>query len=602
MLFRNRKRRFRDFRLSSKLIIVYVTLTVLPMSLLGVISFREYTKSIVEQIGEYMPKFLDQANNTIDQHIEKWSALPEQLFNSTDVVRILRKDSYQSRANLNTDSYVVNNYLSRNYLEGSNSEILGVFILSKNRLYAASRMEYTGMDDEDLRVPYGQDIDLRGKAKLLISSDFGLKFDNNEPYLLIMKQIDDVENRTSLGTIFIAVKMSFIDGIVHSFENNPNAEFWLIHSEGEMFYHSDRAKIGSYDPEIHHYPVKNGSFRKEQGGTTWIMSISESQAYDWMLVHSIPLKELTQRMELAQNVNNFIFVGFALVTLIISIVFALRVTKPLERLSRLMKEVGKGRFDVNPQIHTRDEVGILAKSFTSMVSTIQHLIDKNVQTEISQKEAELYALQSQIHPHFIYNTLETISMAVEEGEKETVVSMVALMGRMLRFSVSNKSRWVTLAEEIAHAHDYLTIQMFRFEDRLAFDISVEADEMLFTPKFILQPVVENAVKYGMEQRQRLNLNITITEEQGSSGRERRRIVFKIKDNGPGIEAERLQALNHRLLYAVSERKDSGFGLENVNARIQYMLGQGYGVRLESEYGSGTTVIIVIPALPEAGSP
>ncbi|GJM74393.1 hypothetical protein HMSSN036_66090 [Paenibacillus macerans] len=130
-VFRRGRRRFRDFRLSSKLLIVYVALTVLPISLLSVISYRQYEKSIVQQIGEYMPKFLDQANGSIDQHIGKLAVLPEQLFSSTDVVRILRKDSYQSNSDLNTDTYVMNNYLSKTFLEGSNSEILGVFILSK---------------------------------------------------------------------------------------------------------------------------------------------------------------------------------------------------------------------------------------------------------------------------------------------------------------------------------------------------------------------------------------------------------------------------------------------------------------------------------------
>ncbi|GIP13113.1 hypothetical protein J1TS5_52830 [Paenibacillus macerans] len=270
MFFRRGRRRFRDFRLSSKLLIVYVALTVLPISLLGVISYRQYEKSIVQQIGEYMPKFLDQANGSIDQHIGKLAVLPEQLFSSTDVVRILRKDSYQSNSDLNTDTYVMNNYLSKTFLEGSNSEILGVFILSKNRLFSASRLDFTGLDSKGLLIPYGQDLELRGGAKLLLSSDFGLKFSSGEPYLMITKQIDDVDNRTSLGTMFIAVQMSFIDRILQNFERNEQAEFWLLNGQGEIFYHTDRARIGGYDAEIREYPVQNGSFRKQAGGKTWI--------------------------------------------------------------------------------------------------------------------------------------------------------------------------------------------------------------------------------------------------------------------------------------------------------------------------------------------
>ncbi|MNO13993.1 Sensor histidine kinase YehU [compost metagenome] len=597
MLSRISKRRFRDFRLSTKLIIVYIVLTVIPMVLLGIIGYRQYTTSIMEQIGEYMPKFLDQGNSMIDQYVGQLTALPDQLFNSGDSMRILRKGSYQSRADLNTDRYVLNNYLARTYLEGSNMEILGVFILSKNRLFSAARMGFSGMDDNNSLIPYGQDLDLRGQAKILLSSDFGLKFDSNEPYLMIMKGIDDVENRTNLGTMFIAVRLTFIDDILQGFENGKNARFWLMNDQGEILYHTDRTLIGSYDPEIHKYPLLKGSFRKTTGSESWIMSISPSQSNSWMLVHSTRLKDLTQRTDLVRRVTYIMFTGFALITLIISIIFSFRVTRPLEKLSRLMREVERGRFNVDPGIHTRDEVGLLASSFTSMVSTIQDLIERNVKTELSQKEAELYALQSQINPHFMYNTLETISMAVEEGEKESVVKMVTLLGRMLRFSVSNKSRYITIAEEMQHLRDYLTIQCFRFEDRLTFEIVNGIDESLYTPKFILQPLVENAVKYGLEARERLHLRISIVKESGST-LANSYTVFYIEDNGPGIPEERLQALKLQLRDHSTERRDSGFGLNNVNARIHFMLGPGYGLQLESRAGAGTKITVRIPVLEE----
>ena len=598
MIFRAWGRWFRDLRLSSKLLLVYVVLTVLPISLLGLISYQQYTKSIVEQIGEYMPRFLDQANRTIDQHVEKLTALPEQLFSSDEAIRILRKDSYQTTSDLNTDTYKLNNFLSRTYLEGSNSEILGVFILSKNRLFSASRLDFTGLNSKGHLVPYGQDVDLRGKAKLLLSTDFGLNFGLQDPFLIIMKEIDDVDNRTNLGTMFIAVQMSFIDEILRSFENSEKAEFQLVNGRGEIIYHTERSRIGSYDTEINNYPVQNGSFRKESGGESWIMSVSQSNIYDWGLVHSVPLKELTKRTDITRNVVIFLFAGFSLVTLIISVIFTYKVTKPLKKLTRLMGEVEKGRFDVNPDIHSRDEVGTLARSFSSMVSTIQDLIKKNVQIELSQKEAELYALQSQINPHFMYNTLETINMAVEEEEKDTVVKMVTMLGRMLRFSVSNKSRWITLAEEVQHIRDYLTIQTFRFEDRLSFSIAEEADTTLYTPKFILQPIVENAVKYGMKSRRSIHIQIDIYQKE-EDWPEERSIIFRINDDGTGIPPVKLAELQRDLANGFLERKDSGFGLKNVNARIHNMLGSEYGLRIESHVNEGTTFTIRIPLLDQA---
>ncbi|EHS59713.1 sensor histidine kinase [Paenibacillus sp. Aloe-11] len=595
MIFRGKSFRFRDFRLSIKLIIVYIVLTAIPISVLGVVAYRQYTSSIVEQIGEYMPRFLGQANLMIDQRIKQLTALPEQLFNSGEAVRILRKGSYQSSADLNNDKYVMNKYMSATYLEGSNPDVLGVFILSKNRLFSAARMEYTGMSGGGPLIPYGQDLDLRGKAKMLLSTDFSLKFQSGEPFLIIIKQIGDVENRTDLGTMFIAVRLAFIDDILQGFEQSENAVFWLMNDQGEIFYHTDRSLIGTFDRELPDYPVHSGSFLKTFSGDSTIMSISSSASYDWLLVHSTRLQDMTRRSELVWKVTNYLFIGFAVITIVISILFSFRVTRPLEKLSRLMREVERGRFNVDPGIHTKDEVGMLASSFSSMVATIQDLIRRNVQIELSQKEAELYALQSQINPHFMYNTLETISMAVEEGEKENVVKMVALLGRMLRFSVSNKARFIPVGEEIGHVGDYLTIQSFRFEDRLSFEVIDTGDATLYTPKFILQPLVENAIKYGMEARHRLHVRIVITQTV-EKGRSHACTEFRVIDNGPGIPEARLEELNGQLKQSVTERKDSGFGLKNVHARIQFMLGKEYGLRLESQYGKGTTVVVRIPLL------
>ncbi|MHB0864979.1 sensor histidine kinase [Paenibacillus sp. SEL3] len=595
MIFKGRNFRFRDFSLSIKLIIVYIVLTVIPISVLGVIAYRQYTTSIVEQIGEYMPRFLDQANLMIEQRIDQLTSLPEQLFNSGEAVRILRKGSYQSSSDLNNDKYVMNNYLSATYLERSNPDVLGVFIYSKNRLFSAARMDFSGMNEDSPLIPYGQDLDFRGKVKMLLSTDFSLKFQSGEPFLIIMKEIGDVENRTDLGTMFIAVKLSFIDDVLLGFEKNENAVFWLMNDQGEIFYNTDRKLIGTFDRDLKKYPILEGSFLQTLAEESTIMSISRSPSYKWLLVHSTRLQDMTRRSELVWKVTKYLYVGLAIITIVISILFSLRVTRPLEKLSRLMREVEQGHFNVDPGIHTKDEVGMLASSFISMVTTIQDLIQRNVQIELSQKEAELYALQSQINPHFMYNTLEMISMAVEEGERENVVKMVALLGRMLRFSVSNKARFVPIGEEIAHVRDYLTIQNFRFEDRLSFEIIEKGEVGLYTPKFILQPLVENAIKYGMETRQQLHIRIEIikTGEWGDVGAN---TEFRIIDNGPGIPEDKLEELHRQLKQSVTERKDSGFGLKNVHARIQFMLGKEYGLRLESQYGQGTNIIVHIPVL------
>jgi len=252
---------------------------------------------------------------------------------------------------------------------------------------------------------------------------------------------------------------------------------------------------------------------------------------------------------------------------------------------------------VDMKIDSRDEVGLLALRFNAMMKRIRELILENYQMELRQREAEWYALQYQINPHFMYNTLETISVAVELGEKEKVVDMVALLGRMLRFSLDNKRRIVPIAEELQHAEDFLRIQKYRFEDALEYVIRCDVESARYgTLKVILQPILENSIKYGLEHRQKVRIDMSITQVAPRDGHPGG-IRIVIRDDGIGMSAERLAEIRGSLAETAVIRRDAHFGLANVHSRIESRFGKPYGLNVESEEGKGTTVIVEIPALP-----
>lgn len=175
--------RFRNLRLSSKLIITYMLLTVVPMSLLGYISYYQYTKSIESQIGEFMPRSLLQAKDNIEKHMDELTALPELLYNSDDIVAILRRDVYDSLSELNRDQFIVNSYLARTFVSGNYTDVLGVFILSKGRLFDSARLGYSGLDASG--NPFRSASDRTGGVRILLPSETTLAFDDGRPYMLI---------------------------------------------------------------------------------------------------------------------------------------------------------------------------------------------------------------------------------------------------------------------------------------------------------------------------------------------------------------------------------------------------------------------------------
>ncbi|MFP3322699.1 sensor histidine kinase [Planococcus sp. SIMBA_160] len=586
---------FKNYRLRTKLIVTYVLLTVIPMSLLGYIAYSQYSASIEEQVGEYIPKILAQANENISNQIREFSNLPDQLYNSDQMVGILRKDSYQNQSSMLQDEFTFNNYLSRNFINGESSDILGVFVLSKNRIFQSTKIPYSNFEGTDYKDIYGQEIELGGEEKFLLPHQTSLQFEGNPPFILLMKQLTDLENRTNLGTVLIAVDIAFLENVIKNLNEEGKAKLWMMDEDGRIIYHTNPELIRSIDSLAVDYPKINGSFRTTKEEQNRLISLNYLDGTGWILAHSIVAENLTERTDLVRNATIIIFIVFVLISTVISILLAWNVSSPLHRLTNSMKNVEKGNFDVDLSITTTDEVGILANNFTSMVTEIKELVRKNYQIELKQKEAELYALQSQINPHFMYNTLETIVMSVEEDEKDTVVEMVTLLGRMLRYSISNKEDIVPISDELAHIKDYLRIQKIRFEDKFDFVIHEEKNALRFyTPKFILQPLVENAVKYGMKSGQDGKLEVSVEWLQQANGSYV--IVFKVRDNGPGIKPESLEKIQLMLADDPMIKKDSHFGLLNVHARVAMNFGSEYGVKISSLVGEGTEVEIKIPVL------
>ncbi len=583
------------FPLTTKLIFTYTLLTIVPMGFLGFIAYYQYTKSIEEEVGEYVPRLVEQVNEKIENEIKKMEYYPDLIYNSGDVMAVLRDSTEKRQSQKLRNEYIIKSYLTKTYLQNNSTTILGAFLVSKNRVFASTTLPYKNFGFKDGSLPYTDTFSSLGDMQLVLPDQINLSFEGSPPYFMLVKQITDFDNRKNLGTIYIAVDVSFFEEFLAEMQQEKNAAMWITTKEGNIIYHTDEEKIGSIDLEISKYPILNGSFRANQNGTRSLVSLSESKELPWVLVHSMPIKNLTEKTDVVRNATIFIFIVFALVTTFISIFFAWKVTRPLHKLGDIMKKVEKGDLLVDIPIHTNDEVGLLAKSFRSMLAEIRELIQQKYDIELRQRTAELYALQSQINPHFMYNTLETISMAVEDEETDEVVTMLTLLGRMLRFSLSNKDSLVSIQNEVQHIEDYLRIQQFRFEDRLKFKIQKESNLLdYYVPKFVLQPIVENSIKYGLEKRKDLTLCIHISEENHS--KESGEILITVEDDGPGIDQEKLTKLKERLESDPMTGRDSGFGAINVNARINMIFGEEYKLNISSKEGMGTKVSMRIPKI------
>jgi two-component system sensor histidine kinase YesM len=268
---------------------------------------------------------------------------------------------------------------------------------------------------------------------------------------------------------------------------------------------------------------------------------------------------------------------------------------PIKKLHDVTTTITKNDLQALVTRDNVDEITELGMSFNIMIGRIRELLDAKVKEQENLKKAELRALQAQINPHFLYNTLDTIIWMAESKKTNEVIEIVSALSSFFRISLSKGKDWITIGEEIERTRSYLTIQKMRYRDIMDYRIEVD-DKVLNNTvlKLILQPLVENALYHGLKN-QRKSGTITVRAKQKNENE----VLLEVEDDGIGFAPEKLDRINAMMNDNSDEiRFERGFGLDNVNKRIKLYYGKQYGLSISSEYQVGTCVAAVIPIIKD----
>lgn len=323
-----------------------------------------------------------------------------------------------------------------------------------------------------------------------------------------------------------------------------------------------------------------------------VTSLIQNYIQKYIYYETLSLERLKNTVE--KDTARAITFCILLLTAILAVVFVTSrktirsVTVPINALCDMAKQMEKGDFTAEPPIQSDDEIQILVHRFDRMRNKIANLVEDVKMEQMKLKDTELKLLQEQINPHFLYNTLDTIVWLAEDGQDKEVVAMTTSLSEFFRTVLSGGRDYITIREEETHIHSYLSIQKFRYEDILDYEIAIDEDLYDYMIlKLTLQPLVENALYHGIKNKRGKGKILIRGYGDGAD------VVFEVSDNGIGMTQEELCSLKRKIKEKSSNEK-SGFGLINVEERIRMNYGYRYGLEFESEKGVGTKVTVRIP--------
>ena len=308
--------------------------------------------------------------------------------------------------------------------------------------------------------------------------------------------------------------------------------------------------------------------------------------------------EISELQQLRAEYQNFFmltvwvllaaFTCILIVTIYVSYHIPLSITRPIRKLSEVTDQVAKGNLDVRSNVEGGVEIRMLSNSLNTMIDKINELLEQVTKEQIRLRKTEFELLQSQINPHFLYNTLDAITWLAEAGEHKKVVSMVGSLSEFFRTALNQGKDIVTIGEELQHVRSYLEIEQVRYQDILRYEICVPEElNKYLIPKITIQPLVENALYHGIKNKRGPGRILIKAEKKKDF------FNIQIEDDGIGIEKKRLEQVRTSIKDKVPTGKDI-YGLYNVNERIRLNFGEQYGITIESIYGKKTVVSIVLP--------
>jgi len=568
---------FIDLSFRSKLFLVFVLVTILPMMLFVYFSFELTKSKLTDQIYINMMNSTAQINKNLENKLDSYEHISASIYLDNRLATYLTSEYQDDPSYLDVYQYIGNRI---DTVMAAYPDFGSVFIYSDNPSLPKDNYYIKPVTPEVKETElYKQLMQSHGNIIHLSSP----QSQDNPAMFTLARLLNNNRNQYPYGILVFEISESVIYSLME--KEAGGKDIFIVNDKGLILSAADKQLLNTSLPEMldqNFDELPSGRFDTTYKGEK-AFAVYNTLTNGWKTVSIFPYDSIIQDAKSLSELIIKISLGFIVVALLLIYITASMFSKRIRMLIRMIRRLERGDFNpTNVEYLGNDEIGQLHFAFKQMTTRLKSLITEVYQKELQNKEAELDLLQAQINPHFLYNTLGSISSLALKHQDTRIQDLVLHLAKFYRISLNKGKSILTINEELKLTQSYNAIQLIRFKGQL--NITYNIDEAILpysTVKLALQPFVENAVLHAVwNQESPLNIHIKGIVENSD-------IILSVIDDGMGMSRETLHTL-------LDDKPGRGYGISNVDRRIKLRFGEHYGVTVFSRLGIGTTVQIRLP--------
>jgi len=592
----------RTRNVSTRLKIGFVLITVLPVLAVGYFSYMQGSKAIYNKMRHSVAETIDQVGINLGSKLQTIINDGTEIAYHDLVQKTLTNYDSLSKYELNKIEDELSDYINRKYIFNNNVAEIIIYTTDLNRINAYGGNNFWFMPKtENLELLVERARELDGMSLWMpVDSDYeqGLarKVFGDRKSIILIRAVKSLETGNQIGYILMRIDESVISSTFRDIDIGNGSQIFVLNSNNTVV--SSAGDYADVAAEYHETGILNEinkatddrSFKCKLGNNSYLATFSTVKQADWYIVALIKFDYLySESTNLLYNIF-IIGVCFLLFALFLNYIMSKSIVTPIRQLVYGINSFKNGELDISIDDTNNDEFSELNRCFNAMTTEIKRLIQDIKRQERQKKELEIRALQAQINPHFLSNVLNTVSYIASLKKENNIVNLVDSIVTLLNGCMKNDNSQITVEEEISLLKSYITMQEYRLFGRFSVEFNIDSSVLsCLIPRFLLQPILENALIHGIEPSGKTGLIVIKGFKQDN------RLYFSITDNGIGMAQKQIDMLLESDNHTQNSRLN-GIGIANTKERIKLLYGPEYGLEINSVKGVFTTVNIYLPII------